>query len=391
MISLMTGRSVVEELHSLPPEPPVLAEAARDAGYETAAFLTNQGLGPASGFQRGYESCASLDNERAEALAASFVAWHGARSDARPWFAWVHFIDPHEPYEPDAAHDLFDGPRLDQARIDAQLRAAQAEAAALSPDPRTQGLQDSLARATSDSNRYDGEVRSVDDGVGRILAELEASGELAHTLVIFCADHGEMLYEQRQQPRITQGSLQSNGFLPQGVLELFGHGHRPWYYEPLWNTPLVISGPGMPREAQRSTLSANLDIFPTVLDALGLPSRPELEGTSLWGGREVDHARVFAHGHGTSAVVERGGSKLILHPPAMFMKPPGSALIPELHELGSDPREELDLAPSREAECQRLVREILAWRARSPHFGAARTAEEQLRVLKKLGYVDGEH
>jgi arylsulfatase A-like enzyme len=96
-------------------------------------------------------------------------------------------------------------------------------------------------------------VRSVDDGVGSVLAELERTGELADTLVIFCADHGDMLYEHRQQPLITQLSFKANGYLPQGVLELFGHGHRPWYYEPLWNTPLVLAGPGMPAGAVRTS------------------------------------------------------------------------------------------------------------------------------------------
>lgn len=390
MISLMTGRSVVDELRQLPPQPPVIGEAARDAGFETAAFLTNQGLGPASGFKRGWETYESLDNERADALASSFVAWHSERSDARPWFAWVHFIDPHEPYEPDAEHDVFSGPRLDQARIDEQLSRAQPELQKLSPDPRTQSLQDSIARATSDSNRYDGEVRSVDDGFGRILSELERTGELANTLVIFCADHGDMLYEQRQQPRITQGSFEANGYLPQGVLELFGHGHRPWYYDPLWNTPLLIAGPGMPANAVRTQLSANLDIFPTLLDALGLPPRAELEGRSLWGGLESDHERVFAYGHKTSAVIERDGLKLILHPPEMFLEPAGGPEKPELHDVFADPAEELDFGERRPADRERLTRAIRAWHERSPHYGSGRTGEAQLKVLKKLGYIDGE-
>jgi len=387
MVSLMTGRSVVDELRQLPQQAHVLGEAMRDAGLETAGFTTNQGLGRASGFQRGYDLFEALDNERAATLAASFVGWHSGRAARKPWFAWVHFIDPHEPYEPDEAHDLFREPRLDRARIDAQLEGAQAEAQKLSPDPRTQSLPDSLARANSDSNRYDGEVRSVDDGVGRILDELERSGELADTLVIFCADHGDMLY---QQPLITQLSLRANGYLPQGVLELFGHGHRPWYYDPLWNTPLILAGPGMPADAVRTTLSANLDIFATVLDALGLPPRHGLEGTSLWGGPEVDHERVFAHGHKTSAVVERGGLKLMLQTPTLFLEPATNPEKPELYDLTSDPGEEHDLAGQRVPERDRLVREILAWRARSPHYGSVPTDEAQLKLLKRLGYVDGE-
>ncbi|MBK7645291.1 MAG: sulfatase [Planctomycetes bacterium] len=390
MISMMTGRSVVEEVKALPPQPTVLGEVARDAGFETAAFLTNQGLGPASGFQRGWETYHSLDNERADSLASSFVDWHSTRTDTRPWFGWVHFIDPHEPYEPDAAHDVFQGPRIDHARIEGQLRAAQSELEKLSPDPRTQSLEDSVARATSDSNRYDGEVLSVDDGVGAILAELERSGELEHTLVIFCADHGEMLYEQRQQPLITHASLEANGHLPQGVLELFGHGHRPWYYEHLWRTPLILAGPGMPANAVRSHLSENLDIFPTVLEALGLPARPELEGRSLWGGAESGHERVFAYGHRTSAVIESSGLKLIVHPPEMFLEKAGGEPKLELHDLASDPGELTDLAQERADDARRLLQEVRAWHARSPHYGSDRTAEEQLKVLKKLGYIEGD-
>ena len=388
MVSLMTGRSVVDELRALPTQPRVLGEIVQQAGLETAAFVANKGLGQASGFTRGYDVFESLDNERAETIAASFVAWHGKRDPGKRWFAWVHFIDPHEPYEPDEAHDVFHEPRLDRERIDAQLRAAQPEAEKISPDPRTQSLADSLERANSDSTRYDGEVRSVDDGVGRILDELRRSGELDGTLVIFCADHGDMLYEHRQQPLITQLSLQKNGHLPQGVLELFGHGHRPWYYEPLWNTPLVLAGPGMPAGAMRTTLSANLEIFPTVLEALGLPPRHGLEGKSLWGGAEAERERVFAHGHKTSAVIERSGWKLMLQTAALFMEPETNPEKPELHDLSSDPGEERDLAATHAAERDRLVREILAWRARSPHYGAAVTDEAQLKILRQFGYVD---
>ena len=388
MVSLMTGRSVVDELHQLPSQARVLGEVVQHADIETAAFVANKGLGQASGFTRGFDVFRSLDNERADTIAASFVDWHTKRAAERRWFAWVHFIDPHEPYEPDEAHDRFREPRLDHERIEAQIRAAEPEAEKISPDPRTQSLTDSLAKAESDSQRYDGEVRSVDDGVARVLAELERSGELAQTLVIFCADHGEMLYEHRQQPVFTQRSFDVNGHLPQGVLELFGHGHRPWYYEPLWNTPLVLAGPGMPAGDVRTTLSANLDIFPTVLEALGLPALHALEGRSLCGGRESDRERVFAHGHQVSAVIERNGLKLMLQSPLLFLEPATSPERPELHDLTSDPGEEIDLAGERTAERDRLMREILAWRARSPHYGATPTDERQLRILKQFGYVD---
>lgn len=397
MVSLMTGRSVVDEIKHLPAEAPVLGETLAAAGFETAAFVANQGLGRDSGFERGYPTFEVRDNVDALALAESFRAWHAARTERaqsgaekRPWFAWLQFIDPHEPYEPDPAHDVFHGPRLDQPRLDAALALAREEAQALSPAPPTPSFEKARVRAIADSNRYDGEVLSADAGVGRVLDELRAAGELENTLVILCADHGEMLYEHRQQPIFTQGALKANGHLPAGVLDLFGHGHRPWYYDDLWNTPLLISGPGFPAGAERTTLSANLDLYPTVLEALGLAPRAELEGTSLWGGREADHVRVFAHGHRVSAVVERTGLKLVLEPPAMYLEAAQAPPHATLFDRALDPGEELDLAAARPAERARLEREIEAWRARSPRYDANRTATGQIRVLKHLGYIDDE-
>ena len=397
MVSLMTGRSVVDEIKHLPAEAPVLGEALSSAGFETAGFVANQGLGKDSGFERGFQTYVVDDNVDALELAAAFRQWHAARSERaragaerRPWFAWLQFIDPHEPYEPDPAHDLFHGPRLDQPRLEAALALAREEAEALSPAPPTPSFEKARVRAISDSNRYDGEVLCADEGVGRVLEELREAGELEDTLVILCADHGEMLYEHRQQPIFTQGALKANGHLPAGVLDLLGHGHRPWYFDDLWNTPLVIAGPGFPAGAERTTLSANLDLYPTVLEALGLAPRAELEGTSLWGGREADHERVFAHGHRVSAVVERGGLKLVLEPAALYLAPADAPPRPTLFDRALDPGEELDLAAREPVQSARLVREIEAWKSRAQRYDASRTGTKQIQVLKHLGYVDDE-
>ncbi len=397
MVSLMSGRSVVDEIKQLPEEAPVLGETLAAAGFETAGFVANKGLGHDSGFQRGYQTFVVEDNVDALELSEAFRGWHAARTErarsgaeARPWFAWVQFIDPHEPYEPDPAHDVFHGPRVDQPRLDAALALAREEAAVLSPDPPTPSFEKARVRAIADSNRYDGEVLCADEGVGRVLDRLREANELENTLVILCADHGEMLYEHRQQPVFTQAALKANGHLPAGVLDLFGHGHRPWYFDDLWNTPLLIAGPGFPAGAERTTLSANLDLVPTVLEALGLARPVTLEGTSLWGGREADHERVFAHGHRVSAVVERSGWKLVVEPPVMFALPADAPPKLELFDRALDPGEDLDLAATKPDECARLLREIEAWRSRAPHYDASRTGAKQIQVLKHLGYVDDE-
>lgn len=392
MISMMTGVSVVGEIKALPPDAPVLAEFLRAGGFETAGFIANGVLGQASGFGRGYDTYVDANGSDAVTLAGHFTRWHAARrerAETRPFFAWVQFIDPHHPYEPDAAHDVFHEPRLDEDRIASRLGEAYAEAAATSGDRPIPALEESVRRARDDSNRYDGEVLAVDDGVGRILAELEHTGALADTLVILCADHGEMLYEHRQQPWIVQQVVEKEHGLPLGVLDLFGRGHRPWYYDDLWNVPLILAGPGMPAGVVMDRLTANLDVGATILDATGLPARPGLEGRSLWGGRDPGHERVFAYGHQTNAVVEASRRKLILHPQRFFLVPEDGPAPVELHDLASDPHEDVDLAPGLPAERDRLVGLIESWRRRTPQLKPPELNEEQKQRLQNLGYVDG--
>jgi len=325
MISMMSGRSVVDEIKALPANLPVLAESMHVAGFETAGFVANAVLGQASGFARGFDVYEAAGNVRAGELAGRFSAWSQKRERAKPFFAWVQFIDPHHPYEPDAAHDVFKGPRVDESTLARRFGAAMPRVAELSPDASTPDIDASIAEATADSNRYDGEVLAVDDGVGTILQALEKSGALSDTLVLLASDHGEMLYEHPVQPLIVEiVRKESGGKLPEGVLDLFGRGHRPWYFEDLWRTPLILAGPGVPEGTRRSSLSANLDVSATILDAVGLAAASDNEGRSLLGGRDSGRERVFAYGHQTSAVIEASGAKAIVHPPRMFLLPKDS-------------------------------------------------------------------
>lgn len=396
MVSMMTGKSIVDEIKALPPDAPVLGEFLREAGFETAGFIANGVLGQASGFGRGYDVFVDANGADALTLAGHFTRWHESRGnraasggERAPFFAWVQFIDPHHPYEPGAAHDVFHEPRPDEDRIADRLREAYGEAAAKSAGRTIPALEESIREATRDSNRYDGEVLAVDDGVGRILAELERSGELADTLVILCADHGEMLYEHRQQPLIVDTIVEKEGGLPNGVLDLFGRGHRPWYYDDLWNTPLILAGPGMPSGVVQDGLTANLDIGATILDALGLPAREGTEGRSLWGGRNPGRERVFAYGHQTNAVIEDSRSKLVLYPRRFFHLPEDAPVPAMLHDLAADPFEDVDLAGTQPETRDRLLREIDDWRARAPRLRPSDVSDEQWERLKGLGYVGG--
>jgi choline-sulfatase len=148
-----------------------LAERLQSAGFETRAFVSalvlNRRYGLAQGFEAYDDDLWSEDQPRlflirdrpAQRTAERFLEWFRARpkSGAKPFFAWVHFFDPHQPYE------------------------SPGRFAATVPHP------------------YDGEILAADDGVGRLLAGLAERGELDDTLVIVTADHGESLGEHDEK------------------------------------------------------------------------------------------------------------------------------------------------------------------------------------------------
>ena len=99
---------------------------------------------------------------------------------------------------------------------------------------------------------------AVDEGVQRVVAELEQTGELDNTLIIFTSDNGFMHGEHR----ISTGKV---------VL-----------YEPSIRVPLVMAGPGVPSGQHRTQLVSNADLSATILDAAGGYAGLPQDGRSLF-------------------------------------------------------------------------------------------------------------
>ena len=98
---------------------------------------------------------------------------------------------------------------------------------------------------------------AVDEAVASIMAALSASGELANTVVVFTSDNGWMQGEHR----ILQGKV-----VP---------------YEESVRVPLMIRGPGLPAGKQVTTIAANIDLAPTILDVAGATAGITVDGRSL--------------------------------------------------------------------------------------------------------------
>jgi len=98
----------------------------------------------------------------------------------------------------------------------------------------------------------------IDEQFGRILETLEKTGQLENTIIIFTSDHGEMLGD--------------HGIYLKG----------PYFYEPAIHVPLIISWPGQIQPQKSTALVELTDIAQTLLDAIGLPHHPGMQGKSLW-------------------------------------------------------------------------------------------------------------
>ena len=389
MISLMSGLPVTQK-ETVLPEVPVLAQALSAKGFETAAFLANAAVGVDRGFERGFDHFGECFDWRADAVVEAFEAWYRGWLEREPrqrFFAWVHFVDPHHPYEPEARFAEFEGPRPDYAALEPRWLAAAPRLEQESPGLEGPPAAEAAARMNDVSNRYDGEVRAVDAGVGRLLELLEQTGQRERTLVVFCSDHGEMLYEQENFPYLVQQRIEEHGGLPDGVMDLFAAGHRPWYYEHLWRTPLIFSGPGMPAGVRRDGLAANLDIYPTVLEALGLEVPEHLRGESLLGGRRPEREHVFAYGHRTTAVLDARGQKLVVHWPRSYLLPKQSPAPLQLFDLSGDPRELDNLAAEEPARAAELLEAIEAWRGAHERQVIDAESERMREKLRQMGYL----
>ena len=218
----------------LGPDVKTVAQDFRNAGYHTAGFVSGFPLDRRFGFDRGFETYDDRlpkGNDRrrtpyverfADATTDAVLRWLATANPREapqpaPWFLWVHYYDPHAPYEPPVA-DLADRYR---------------------------------------QSPYDGEIAFVDRQLGRLLQTLDVRGETSRTIVLVTADHGESLGEHGEGT------------------------HGIFLYDATLRVPWIMAGPQIAAGRVSRTVARSIDVLPTLLDYAGLPQRSDVDGRSL--------------------------------------------------------------------------------------------------------------
>lgn len=233
----------------------------------------------------------------------------------RPFFAYLHFLPPHDPYNP--RHEfvgIFDD------RPDPLPKP---------PHPLSDRVPTQFLNSAR--RRYDETIAYVDAELGRLFRFLTSSGLLDTTYVILTSDHGEM-FERGIWNHIT-----------------------PVLFDPVVRVPLVVWEPGQQVGRNVHTPTSSVDILPTVLRIADVPIPDRCEGQvlpSILGEPPTPDRSVYCvEAKGSpklgalevrSTAVISGRSKLV-----HYLGYQGYDGVYELYDLEEDPEELVDLYPKR--------------------------------------------
>ncbi|MGH9367068.1 MAG: sulfatase-like hydrolase/transferase, partial [Thermoanaerobaculia bacterium] len=324
----------------VPAELPMLAPLFLDRRYRTAAVVGAFVLDSRWGLGRGFEEyhddfdvhkediVSFGDIQRpANEVADAALRWLEGQSRKSPFFLWVQFFDPLEPYEP--------------------------------PSP---------FREQYPGRPYVGEIAFVDSQVGRLLDALSRRGLRDRTVVVLAGDHGESLGEHEEQ----------------------GHGFLAYQTTLRVPLILSLPG-SVPRGARRPEPVSLADIMPTIAEATALPVPSSVQGRSLLpllaGGAGWGEVPVYAEtyyprlhfGWGELRSIQGRRYKII------------ESSAPELYDLEHDPTEEVNLArihrPLYEEQRRRFAAFVDRW-SQNPLAAHYRQDDpETVAKLASLGYI----
>ena len=298
----------------------------------------------------------------------------------RPFFAFIHYMEPHLPYRPPA--------RFLRQYLDVR-DAARARDVNQKPlkyigkrVPMTGEDFELLGRL------YDAEISYTDHCIGEVVDGLRASGLLDNTMLVFCSDHGENLGDH-------------------GLMD-----HMFSVHDSITTVPLIVRYPGETQRGTEHALVQTLDIFPTVASLVGRTRTNGMEAV-LAGQFQGGPLPPFGSGR-QFAVTEL----LQVQPPIATLRRrypgfdwgvfdrslcalrtathkyvQGSNGTEELYAIATDPRETTNQLAADHARAAEMRAQLNAWRDTFAPVVVTDSDPEELdgeirRRLEDLGYIE---
>ena len=387
--SILTGRlpsshGVMAKPDALADELVTMPEAFGNAGWETRGIATNFNVAPYFNFHQGFDRYEYLEPnfvlgaddaaaklllvqtlrrvietveaklgrvppgsayQDAEVVNARLTQWLDERREGdRPFFHFVGYMDPHDPYYPHP----YDGTGYSRA---ANQRPRPEEA------PRLRAL-------------YDGEIEFWDGHFGQLIEDLKRRGLYDDMTIVVTSDHGE---------------------------EFCDHGgfwHGVTLYDEQIRVPLFVK---LPRGERAGTVVRHwvqsIDLMPTLLSRFGLEVPDGVQGGSLFAGTDRVYAEESHEGNVLESVRERRGTDEWKILTANEGNPRGLRPV-EVYRVDFDPREQNDVAPT-EREATVGLMETLVEEGRNAREGrvegrAVDLTGDAAERLQAIGYMEEE-
>ncbi len=333
-----------------------LAEILRDRNYTTCAFVGGGFLSAEYGFNQGFEIYDDGSPRRRRFYEISFyinklLSWLESVRN-RKFFLFIHTYDIHDSYNPPPPYfnlytkGGYEGKHL---RTSKGIVPHELDASKLTPEE-----IDYIIAV------YDGGINYIDYQLGKIFEKLNQLGIYENTIIIITADHGE-------------------AFKDHGCM-----GHWRTYIEEV-HVPLIMRGPGIPRNRIYENWGQLIDIVPTILEILNIPQRKEMQGRSLlplMNNCEIEkNFKTYSWAHSSMSLRTKKWTYI--------MKPNGPD---ELYDRINDPKEQNNIIEKRPLVAQKLKKELEDFIALTsegkPQVAEKVDIDEELKEqLKSLGYL----
>lgn len=308
----------------------------------------------------GYALDRPVDTSRlVNAYAEEFVRRH----KDQPLYLWLHYMDPHEPYDPPERFRTMDGPwplfAPSQARFAGPTMREDVERGfVIEIDPADRPYITSL---------YEGDMRYADERAGAFVDFMAAHGLEENAYVCITSDHGEELWDH-------------GGYY---------HGHS--LYNEQTHVPLVITGPGLAPRAIDQVFS-HIDLMPTLAVLLDAPVPDEWAGVSLASalreGAPIEERPAFSL---ATYITHDEPLLSAVYGPMKFIHKTESGE-DEGYGLAADPGEHHNLFPSEATPLDVVMNALEDWRLHTPQTAGPLTGDgpldpETLNRLESLGYL----